>query len=223
LAYKAHRVVQGLTWGCAILLGAALISSCAPPQYTYVTDSADSAYFKVPHYWHQVSQTGLCTELEKDSGSSSCPTNWSIAYQAVKEPSANSFLAFNVSEPFVFSEVEPYTSTTDTPLTDSTLEDFFLPVSATARETDAAEGFPLTDFQQLQDSNVTLSGGYHGVREVFNYTYPGEAADTFDEVILTNSAGSTIYFLVTHCTTSCYSHDQAAINSVMSSFTVRSH
>jgi hypothetical protein len=177
----------------------------------------------VPHYWHQVSPADLCTELEKDSGSTTCPSTWSIAYEAAGKPSATNFLAFNISQPFTFSEVEPYTSTTDTPLTDSTLEDFFLPVSATARESDAEEGFPLTNFQQLQQSTVTLHGGYHGVREVFDYTYPGEEADTFDEVILTNSAGSTIYFLVTHCSKGCYSQDQAAISNVMSSFTVRSH
>jgi hypothetical protein len=223
LAYKAHRVVTGLTWGCAILLGAVLITSCAPPRYTYITDSADSTYFKVPHYWHEVSPTELCTELAKDSGSTTCTGSWSTAYEAIGNPSASNFLAFTITQPFVFSEVEAYTSSTDTPLTDDTLEDFFLPVSATARETDAEEGFPLTDFQQLRDSTVTLNGGYHGVREVFDYTYPGGPADTFDEVVLTNSAGSTIYFLVTHCTTRCYSQDQGAINDVMSSFTVRSH
>jgi hypothetical protein len=61
----------------------------------------------------------------------------------------------------------------------------------------------------------------HGVRETFDYTYNG-AADTFDEVALTNADQTVVYLLLLHCTTSCYSSDQSEINDVMSSFTIRS-
>jgi hypothetical protein len=64
--------------------------------------------------------------------------------------------------------------------------------------------------------------GVHGVRETFNYTDPGVASDTFDEIALTNADQTEVYLLVIHCTTACYSNDQAEINDVMTSFTIGS-
>ena len=68
---------------------------------------------------------------------------------------------------------------------------------------------------------LTPGLGVHGVRETFDYTYEG-STDTFDEIALTNAEDTTVYFMVLHCTTSCYSTDQTEINDVMSSFTIRS-
>jgi hypothetical protein len=47
-------------------------------------------------------------------------------------------------------------------------------------------------------------------------------ADTWDEDVLTNANQTVVYFLMVHCTNSCYSQNQADINTVMSSFTVGS-
>jgi hypothetical protein len=223
LAFKARRIVRGLAWGCALLLGAGLIASCAPPQYRYISDSNDHAYFKVPHYWQQVSPADLCKVLEQQASSRTCPAGWDIAYEAGQDPSALDFPALDLSRPFVYSEVAPYTPQNNTPLTAETLQDFFLPFTAAERAAAEESGdFPLTDFKQLRDATVTLHGGFYGFRETFDYSIPGGPANTFDEDILTNAAGTTIYFLVVHCTASCYSQDQTAINEVMSSFTVRS-
>jgi hypothetical protein len=223
LALKAHRKVQGLAWGGALLLATALVSGCSPPQYTYVGDSGNSTYFKVPHYWGQVSSTDLCQELETYMQTDACPPYWTIAFEAQHKAAASAFIDFDLNQPFVYSQVTPYQSTTGTQLTDETLEDVFLPVSQTARETDATEGFPLTNFKSLLDTTVSYSGGYHGVREVFDYTEPGGATDTFDEIVLTNGNNSDIYMLLLHCRASCYAQDKTTINDVMSSFTVRSN
>jgi hypothetical protein len=223
LAFTAHRMVRGLGWGGALLLATALVSGCAPARYTYISDSSNSTYFKVPHYWGQVSSTSLCQQLETYSQSSECPSYWTIAYEGQHDASASGFFDFDLNKPFVYSQVEPYESQTGSALTDETLEDAFLPVSEEAREEDSLEGFPLTNFKSLLDTTVSLSGGFHGVREVFDYTEPGAQADTFDEIVLTNGNSSDIYMLLLHCTTSCYAQDQATINDVMSSFTVRSN
>jgi hypothetical protein len=95
-------------------------------------------------------------------------------------------------------------------------------VSAAARQA-VPSTFPLTDFQQLRDEVLTPGRqGVHGVRETFNYTDPGVASDTFDEIALTNADQTEVYLLVIHCTTACYSNDQAEINDVMTSFTIGS-
>jgi hypothetical protein len=193
LASKAHRVVQGLVGGCALLLGVTL-TGCAAPQFTYIANS----------------------------GTAGSGGGWTTAYEAGHKPTAGDFLAFGTAQPFVFAEVGQLNSTASNELSYDTLRDFFLPVTSTARTNAATQGFPLTGFKQIRDQTLSLNQGVHGVRETFDYTYTGNVTDTFDEVALTNADQTVVYLLVLHCTTSCYSSDQSEINDVMSSFTIRS-
>jgi hypothetical protein len=213
----AHRVARGLVGGCALLLGAT-VTGCAAPQYTYVANSSQSTYFKVPHSWHQISPDSLAHILQEVGSSGGA---WTVAYQAGSRPTASDFLNFDTPQPFVFAEVGTLSSTASQGLSYNELRDFFLPVTSTDRQQVASQGFPLTDFKQISDQNLTLSQGVHGVREIYDYTDAG-VADTFDEVALTNADETVVYLLVLHCTTSCYNNDQTEINDVMSSFTVRS-
>jgi hypothetical protein len=218
LASMAHRVARGLVGGCALLLGAT-VTGCAAPQYTYVANSGESTYFKVPPSWHQISPDGLAKILQEVGSSGG---SWTVAYQAGATPTASDFLNFDTTQPFVFAEVGTLSSTASNELSYDTLRDFFLPVTSTGRQEASSQGnFPLTDFKQIRDQQLMFSQGVHGVRETYDYTDAG-VADTFDEVALTNADQTTVYLLVLHCTTSCYNSDQTEINDVMSSFTVRS-
>ncbi len=219
MASKAHRVVQGLIGGAALLLGVVL-SGCAAPQFTYVANSGASTYFKVPYAWHKISDSSLSSELKKATGGAG--GGWKVAYEAGHKPTAGDFLSFGTAQPFVFAEVGQLNPTASNQLSYDSLRDFFLPVTSTSRQSAAAQGFPLTGFKQIRDQTLSLSQGVHGVRETFEYTYTGGVADTFDEVALTNADQTVVYLLVLHCTDSCYSTDQTEINDVMSSFTIRS-
>jgi hypothetical protein len=213
----AHRVVKGLVGGCAVLLGVG-ISGCAAPQYTYAADSSASTYFKVPAGWHEIGQSSLNKALSADIGDSGAA--WTVAYEGGGSATASDFLSFGAAHPFVWAQVGTLTSTASQGLSYDSLRDFFLPVSSTARA-DVPSGYPLTGFSQIRDQVLTPGQGVHGVRETFRYTL-NNTADTWDEVALTNADQTTMYTLVLHCTTSCYDSDQAQINQVMSSFTVRS-
>jgi len=61
------------------------------------------------------------------------------------------------------------------------------------------------------------------VRVTFNYTFPDGSTDTFDQVAFTNSDDTQVYLLVLHCLASCYQQNHSAIDTVMTSFTVRSN
>jgi hypothetical protein len=212
--------MTGLAGGCALLAGVGL-SSCAAPSYTYIADSGNNTYFKVPYGWHQISPTALCTEL-RSGAPGGCPTVWLSGYEATgAKASAHDFGSVTLPEPFVLAEVGPYTSQTGAPISDDTLRDFFLPVTQAARAAwQAQTGAALRGFRSLRDATLTLRAGVHGVRETYDYG-SGPTANTFDEVVLTNSAGSTVYALILHCRISCYSQERTAIDAVMTSFTVR--
>ena len=219
MASKAHRVAQGLVGGCALLLGVVL-SGCAAPQFTYVANSGTSTYFKVPYGWHKISDSSLSSELKTATGSAG--GGWTVAYEAGHKPTAGDFLSFGTTQPFVFAEVGQLNSTASNQLSYDSLRDFFLPVTSTARQSAATQGFPLTGFKQIRDQTLSPGQGVHGVRETFDYTFTGGVTDTFDEVALTNADQTVVYLLVLHCTDSCYSTNQTEINDVMSSFTIRS-
>jgi hypothetical protein len=201
-------------------LGTIGLSACGAPAYTYVADSPASTYYKVPSQWHQISQKDLDAALRAAGGSST--GIWSTAYDASSSPSGGNFLAPALSQPFVFSEVGTVSSPVSNELSYNVLRDFMLPVTSGSRQQDAALGFQLTNFKQLRDQTITGKGGVHGVRETFQYTFPTGQVDTFDEDSLTNADQTVVYFLLVHCTDSCYNQNENNINTVMSSFTVGS-
>jgi hypothetical protein len=224
LTNRAFRSTRGLFGGVALLFVAVsstlALAACGAPQYHYVADSTAGTYYKVPYSWHEISQHDLNAALQAAGGSAAGV--WSSAFDAGTSPSASHFLAANVSQPFVFAEVGSLSPTVSNELSYNMLRDFMLPVTSSTRQQDAASGFPLTNFKQLRDQTITASQGVHGVRETFEYTFPGGVSDTFDEDVLTNADQTVVYFLMVHCTDSCYSQNQDNINTVMSSFTVGS-
>lgn len=221
---KAFRFTKGLVGGSALLLAVtfsmAFLSSCAAPQYTYVADSSQNTYFKVPSGWHQISAQALSQALESigESGSGA----WSSAYDADSAPNASHFLTTEANQPFVFAEVGQLNSTASDALSYNELQDSFLPVTSSARSNAAKAGFPLTGFKLVSEQTVTPGQGVHGVEEVYDYTYPDGVAETFNQVALTNAVQTIVYLLIVHCSTSCYSQNQTNIDDVASSFTVRS-
>jgi hypothetical protein len=204
----------------AACLGMVGLAACGAPAYTYVADSAQSTYYKVPAGWHSISQSSMDAELQQAGGSGAGA--WITAFDDTQSPAAGHFLAFDVTKPFVFSEVGTLTSDASNSLSYNGLRDFLFPVTSTSRQDAAASGsFPLSGFTQIRDDTITGKNGVHGVRETFEYTYQG-VADTFDEDVLTNANQTVVYFLILHCTETCYSQNESSINTVMSSFTVGS-
>jgi hypothetical protein len=223
LANRAFRSRRGLIGGFTLLLAAVtsmLLTACGAQQFTYVADSSAGTYYKVPHGWHQISQPDLSAALQAAGGSTTGV--WTTAFDAGTAPSASHFLAPNAGQPFVFAEVGTVSPTVSNELSYNLLRDFMLPVTSTTRQSDAQSGFPLTNFKQIRDQMITGSRGVHGVRETFQYTFPSGVSDTFDEDVLTNADQTEVYFLMVHCTNTCYSQDQNDIDTVMASFTVGS-
>jgi hypothetical protein len=221
---RAFRTTRGLIGGLTILLVGVLttvgLSGCGVPAYTYVADDAAGTYYKVPVQWHPISQQQINALLQSEGGSTAGV--WSTAFDAGAGPNADHVLAGNLSRPFAFAEVLTLSSTASNDLSYNMLRDFILPVTSSTRSTEAAEGFPLTGFNQLRDETITGQQGVHGVRETFQYTFPGGAANTFDEDVLTNADQTVVYLLMVHCTNTCYAQNRNDINTVMTSFTVGS-
>jgi len=222
LACRTSRVGK-LLGGLGVLVVAITATGCAAPAFTYVSDTSANTFFKVPFGWHRISDVSLAAQfktpgsvLGQGSGA------WDVAYDAAASPAAVHLFSPEARQPFVFAFVAPLGSAASNALSYNGLRDVLLPVTPAARTQATQSRFPLTHFKLLRDTVITPGQGVHGVWDTFNYTYPGGITDTFDQVALTNSNSTQLYVLMVHCEATCYIHNRAQMDTIMSSFTVRS-
>ena len=218
MASKTSRIGK-VFGGLGVLLVAVIATGCAAPQFTYVSDSGANTYFKVPYGWHRISDVSLAAQF-KSLGTGA----WDIAYDAAPAPAAVHVFSPNAKQPFAFALVAPLPAAASKSLSsDDGLRDVLLPVTSAGRLAVAQGGtFPLTHFRLLRDMLIKPGQGVHGVSDTFDYTYPGGITDTFGKVVLTNTHGTQLYVLIVHCVSTCYSQNRAQLDTIMSSFTVRS-
>jgi hypothetical protein len=200
----------------ALIIVGLLLAGCVAPQYTYVTDSADSAYFKVPPSWRQVNQDTL--QAAEGSASQNGTYLWSRAYDDTAKPSVDNVFSATVT-PVAYSGVLGLSASERNGVSFNTMRDLLLPVTSTARQAASAAHEQLNGFASLSDQVITDSHNDRGIREIFDYDL-GTTLETFDLTVLTNSATTKLYFLLVHCTASCFANDYNQIASVVGSFTV---
>jgi hypothetical protein len=208
-----YRVAALIILGLMVTVSA---SACAAPQYNYVADSSDSAYFKVPPSWHQVSQNSLQSAVASPSALGS--SLWDRAYDASAEPSVRHVFS-STPEPAVFAWVVSLSSSERSSISLDAMRDLFLPVTSGARQTASAQGQELPGFQSISDQVLTNGSGYRGIREIFDYTLNG-VPETFDQTVMTNSDTTKLYVLLVQCYTSTFATDYSQISQVVNSFTV---
>ena len=221
MASRRRWISRGLA-GLGLTALGVIVAACAAPQFTYVANSASQTYFKVPGGWHKIGDTALAHALG-GSGSATVPNGvWSVGYDGSAAPSAAHVFGASSAQPFALALVEPLNAAASNAMSYNSLRDVFLPVTSADRQSAAKSGFQLTGFHLLLDSVLTPGQGVHGVRDIFDYTFPNGTTDTFDQVAFTNSDDTKLYLLVLHCTASCYARHASEIDTVMNSFTVRS-
>ena len=217
--YTARRI--GRWASCLFVLPAIAIAGCGTPQFHYVSDSSASAYFKVPYFWHKIGDSSLAAQLKR-SGFTTGSTIWETAYDAGWVPSASHVFSAAATKPVALALITPLSPAASNAMSYNMLRDIFLPVTPQDRQQASTHGFQLQGFRLLSDSVIAPGKNVHGVREIYQYTYPDGHIDTFDQVALTNSNSTMVYLLLVHCLSTCYSKNSSQIDTVMTSFTVRS-
>jgi hypothetical protein len=191
------------------------VAGCLAPQYTYVSDNADNAYFKVPPSWHQVNESSL--QSAEGPGNADGSYLWSEAYDASATPSVAHVLSAT-SQPVAYASVLSLSSAERNDISFNSMRDLLLPVTQAARSAAAAAHETYSGFASLSDQVITDSHNDRGIREVFQYDYP--TPETFDLTVMTNAATTKLYFLLVQCSTTCFADNYQQISNVVNSFTV---
>lgn len=213
--------------GIAVAAVIAITAACGAPEFTYVKNSGQKTYFKVPHAWHAIGTSSVDSVLSgtnPDSATAQLRQHlwWSVAYDASADPTPDHLLTDDVtSEPIVYARVAQLTEPQQNAVSLNVLRNLFLPVTDDARQA-AAATTPLTGFELVRDQILTPSSGLHGVRVVYDYELPNGVLHTFDQTALVNNDGSKIYLLIIRCSSSCYRKRSGELDTIATSFTVRS-
>jgi hypothetical protein len=204
-------------WRVALLIiVGSSVAGCLAPDYTYVADSSDNAYFKVPPSWHEVSPSSL-EAVQSQSGSQSSYL-WSRAYDDSATPSVEHVFSSS-SKPVAYASVVALTATQRGNVSFNSMRDLWLPVTPVARNAASTAHAEPPGFASLGDEVITDGNHDRGIREIFDYNL-GLTPETFDLTVMTNSATTKLYFLLVHCSAPCFAADYPEIKKVVGSFTV---
>jgi hypothetical protein len=198
------------------LVGLSIAGCSLAPQYTYVSDSADNAYFKVPPAWHRVSESSL--QSAEGSGTQEGSYLWSEAYDANSKPSVDHVFAAT-TRPVAYASVISLSAAERNDISYNSMRDLLLPVTSAARKAASANHEELEGFASLSDQVITDSDHNRGIREIFDYDL-GTSPETFDLTVLTNSSTTKLYFLLVQCSSTCFVANYRQISDVVGSFTV---
>jgi len=219
---RGRRRSRGLPWA-ALGLSLLVLAGCGAPDYTYVTNSADRTYLKVPSSWQAIDSKSLFDALGYDTSQQGADTGfWLEGYDADAAPSASHLLGQQSEAPAVFVGVRDVPAGAQGQISLDLLRDLWRPVSDSARQQDAQNpASPFSGFSLVSDEVLTPGDGIRGVHTVYRYRIMGGPSQTFDQIVYTNDDFSKIYMFYVRCSSQCFDKRQSEINAVVSSFTVR--
>ena len=207
----------------AVLALVALLAGCGAPQYTYVANSADRTYVKMPTTWRPIDKKALDDAIGLDPSLTDEQRGlWLEGYDADNAPSPLHLFGPSAAAPAAFVSVQQIPESARGQFSLDKLRDLFYPVSPSARQ--AAEMDPtsgLTDFSLISDDVLTPVKGLHGVHSVFRYKMGDGPLQMIDQTAYLNDDASKLYMFFVRCSTECYQQRQQEIGNVVSSFTVR--
>lgn len=210
---------------CALLVLTLALAACGAPEYTYVTNSADRTYVKIPRSWKQVDPAQLDAALGLDPAIKPADMGiWHVAYDAAPVPTTDHLVGWSATEPAAFVSVRQVPESDRGQYSLDGLRDMFFPVSPSARAQLAGNPFAaggLDDFMLFTDDVLTPGSGLRGVHSVFRYRLGEQPPQMIDQTAYLNDDASRIYMFLVRCTTTCYMDRQKEIQTVVSSFTVR--
>jgi len=201
----------------------ALLAGCGAPSWTYVTNSTDRTYLKVPTSWKQVDPAEVKNQLGVEPAKDSTEGVWIQAYDSDAQPSLNHIIGESAESPAILVTVQPIPEKSRGQISLDTVRDFIYPVSDTARQTMQLGGQQsgLTGFTLLGDEVLTPGEGIRGVHTVFSYRVNGGEPQIFDQTGYLNDDASKLYLALARCSAGCFEKRQSEIDGVVTSFTVR--
>jgi hypothetical protein len=216
-------VPPGAPW-LALIASVLVVAGCGAPEYTYVTNSEDHTYLRIPSTWRALDDDSLLEGMGVDSTADPERAGfWLEGFDAdPAAPSVAHLFGPNAPAPTVFVGVQDVPPTMRGQISFDVMRDVWHPVSAPARQrAGQVPASPFSGFELVADEVLTPGDGLRGVHTVYRYRILDGPPQVFDKIVYTNDDASKIYMFYLRCSAECYEQRQQEINGVVSSFTVR--
>lgn len=199
------------------------LAGCGASQYTYVTNSEDRVYVRVPATWQQLDERSMKDALGIDPTIDLAEAGfWLEGYDADTSPSATHLLGPRAEAPALLVSVQQVPPAGRGQVSLDYLRDVFWPVSPAKQEKLAQNpASPMSGFTVMDDEVLTPGDGLRGVHTTYRFSLSDGPAQVFDQTVYTNDDASKIYIFFVRCSAECYEQRQQEIDNVVSSFTVR--
>lgn len=207
-----------LVVGGAVALAA--LAGCGEKKYTYVANSADSTFMRVPNAWKVF-------EVKPEGEATTLPSPWQRAFDAAPKPTLDHFAEPAPADVAGRLTVFYIDAQTSDGLSSAAVRRAVSPLQADplelGTETATVEGKVLDYRIEARD------GGLKGSRIVYSFTTE-KGKVTYDQTTLvdpkvypnplTGRAMFKVYALSVHCESSCYEKNQTAISDIVNSWQV---
>jgi len=236
MAKERLRVSRRMIAALVIMFAGTSLGSCGAPEFTYVKNSDEKTYLRVPSGWTQVDTRevdDLFSPFKRDTFEHDRHLRrlWSVAYDGSAYPT---FLHLTrpdlpTDEPAIYLTIRKLYPDEKAAISLDAMRNIVFPVTDAARETYLArvkdDGFQ--DFELLFDRELTMPSGLHGIRTAYNWRVPsdyipGGLVNTFDITVYLSPDSNTLYTLLVRCDFDCYQQHYAEIDAIANSLTIRS-
>jgi len=205
-----------------LLVALVVLVGCAGPEYTYVTNSSDRTYLKVPNSWRPIDPKAIDAALGLDTTVKDSERGlWLQGYDADASPSPDHLFGASAAAPATLIGVQDVPMSARGSYSLDKLRDLFYPVSPASQQQAASDPTSVVqDLSVMSDQVLTPGDGVRGVHTVFRYRVAGGPPQVMDQTLYLNDDASKLYLFFVRCSTECYQQRQKEITNVVSSFTV---
>ena len=199
-----------------------MLAGCAGPEYTYVTNSADHTYLKIPNTWRPIDPKAIDAALGLDTSVKDSERGlWLAGYDADASPSPDHLFGATAAAPATLFGVQDVPGARGVLLAGQAPRPLLPRLTGGQQQAATDPTSVVTDIGVMSDEVLTPGKGVRGVHTVFRYRVAGGPPQVMDQTLYLNDDASKLYLFFVRCSTECYQQRQKEITSVVSSFTVR--
>jgi hypothetical protein len=210
---RPNRIHAQMTLGVCMVV--AVLASCST-RYTYVANSGDRTYFRMPKGWKVFDES----ELRASHALGISPTEqpgaapmWIVAFDADPSASAKDLAFGDARYPQGLAQVRTIEDATRASFSDASIRNSLLPLDQLAQQSPGA-------VQLLDSAAIKQADGVHGMRLVYRLTAPGTSI-TVEQIGMVDSGTQKLHLLAIWCASTCYDRYRGSIAQVVDSWTVK--
>ena len=211
-----RRVLQISSLVCLV----SALAGCGQQSKQYATSKAANTFFTVPNGWNEISYKKLTAYEKSRSDGTENPKEdsviWQVAYTPLKNVKLSQVYSIQpFAKPLVVVRVRNLTYQEANAISYNGLREIVIPFQTWVENPDQAPpGFKVISDYEISDQGV------RGIRSIFKFD-SDNVSQTFDQVSMVSDDRTTLYFLLSRCTTTCYVKNQKVIDEIVKSFSVR--